>query len=318
MKVLVTGGAGYIGSAVSSQLLDRGDSVVVLDDLSTGHADAVPDEAGFREVSLLDAAGVDDVLGEGFDGVLHFAAKSLVGESMEHPERYFRTNVCGTLNLLDAMRAHDVRRLVFSSTAATYGDPDSIPIRETDSTRPTNPYGASKLAVDMLIGAESRAHGLAATSLRYFNVAGALGGYGERHGTETHLIPIVLQVALGQRPAIQVYGTDYPTEDGTAVRDYIHLEDLGRAHLLALDAAVPGEHRIYNLGSGTGYSVRQVLEMCRKVTGVDIPAEDAGRRPGDPARLVASSERISADLGWRPERSLEDMVRDAWEFARSR
>lgn len=318
MRVLVTGGAGYIGSVVATQLLSSGAQVVVLDDLSTGHRDAVPPEAEFREVSLLDPPALGEVLAEGFDGVLHFAAKSLVGESMERPELYYRNNVVGSLNLLDAMRAAAVRRLVFSSTAATYGEPAEVPIREDAPTLPTNAYGATKLAIDAMIRFECGASGLAAASLRYFNVAGALGAAGERHGTETHLIPIVLQVALGQRDAISVYGTDYPTADGTAVRDYIHVEDLGRAHLLALNALLPGEHRIYNLGVGAGFSVRQVIEVCREVTGCEIPTLDVGRRAGDPSVLVASSERIASELGWRPERTLTDMVRDAWAFAQSR
>jgi UDP-glucose 4-epimerase len=315
VRLLVTGGAGYIGSVVASQLLAARHDVVVLDDLSTGHRDAVPEGAELREVTLLDQAAVRGVLADGFDAVLHFAAKSLVGESMERPELYFRNNVVGTLNLLDAMRESGCRRLVFSSTAATYGEPDLVPIPEDAPTRPTNAYGASKLAVDTMISFEARAHGLAAASLRYFNVAGALNGYGERHRVETHLIPIVLQAARGDREYVSVYGTDYPTEDGTAVRDYIHVEDLGTAHLLALDAVQPGEHRIYNLGSGSGYSVREVIEVCRTVTGRPIDARETGRRPGDPARLVASNARIGADLGWRQERGLEDMVRDAWAFA---
>lgn len=318
MKILVTGGAGYIGSVVSAQLIAGDHEVVVLDDLSTGHRDAVPDGAGFREVSLLDPGPLGEVLREGFDGVLHFAAKSLVGESMELPELYYRNNVVGSLNLLDAMREAEVRRLVFSSSAATYGEPESVPISEDAPTKPTNAYGATKVAVDTMIAFECGAHRLAAASLRYFNVAGARGGQGERHATETHLIPIVLQVALGQRESVQVYGTDYQTPDGTAVRDYIHVEDLGRAHLLALDAVQPRAHRVYNLGSGDGYSVRQVVEVCRTVSGRDIPAVDAGRRAGDPATLVASSAQIGAELGWRPEHSLEDMVRDAWEFVRTR
>jgi UDP-glucose 4-epimerase len=322
MRTLVTGGAGYIGSVVAAQLLAAGTHVVVLDDLSTGHRDAVPAGAEFREVSLLDPPALVHVLAEGFDGVLHFAAKSLVGESMARPERYYRNNVVGSLNLLDAMRAAGMRRLVFSSTAATYGEPEFVPIPEDAPTQPTNAYGATKLAIDMMIRFECSAHGLAAASLRYFNVAGALGAQGERHGMETHLIPIVLQVALGQRDAISVFGTDYPTEDGTAVRDYIHVEDLGRAHQLALDALSPGgsdgEHRIYNLGVGAGFSVRQVIDVCREVTGHKIPSVDVGRRAGDPSVLVASSERITADLGWTPERTLTDMVRDAWTFAQAR
>lgn len=322
MRILVTGGAGYIGSVVAAQLLATGAKVVVLDDLSTGHRDAVPEGADLREASLLDPPVLAEVLAEGFDGVLHFAAKSLVAESMERPELYYGNNVVGSLNLLDAMRAAGVRRLVFSSTAATYGEPENVPIREDAPTAPTNAYGATKLAIDEMIRFECGAHQLRAASLRYFNVAGALGAQGERHATETHLIPIVLQVALGVRDAVAVYGTDYPTADGTAVRDYIHVTDLGRAHLLALDAlgsgGSSGEHRIYNLGVGAGFSVRQVIDVCRTVTGSDIPATDAGRRAGDPAVLVASSERIAAELGWRPERTLTDMVRDAWEFARRR
>ena len=318
MKLLVTGGAGYIGSVVTAQLLDAGHGVTVLDNLSTGHRDAVPSGAAFVQCGIVNAA---DVLDGTFDGVLHFAAKSLVGESMERPELYYRNNVVGSLNLLDAMRAAGIRRLVFSSTAATYGEPESVPIREDAPTLPTNAYGATKLAIDAMIRFECGAYGLTAASLRYFNVAGARGAQGKRHGTETHLIPIVLQVALGQRDAISVYGTDYPTPDGSAIRDYIHVEDLGRAHLLALDDLAPGgggEYRVYNLGVGTGFSVRQVIEVCREVTGREIPAVDVGRRAGDPSVLVASSERITAELGWKPERTLTDMVRDAWTFAQSR
>jgi UDP-glucose 4-epimerase len=318
MKVLVTGGAGYIGSVVAQQLLDAGYEVVVLDDLSTGHRDAVPEAAAFEEVSLLDLHATEGVLAGGFAGVLHFAAKSLVGESMERPELYYRNNVCGTLNLLDAMRHQGCRRFVFSSTAATYGEPEQVPIREDAPTRPTSAYGASKLAIDTMISFECLAHGLAAASLRYFNVAGALGLRGERHAVETHLIPIVLRVALGQQDAVQIYGTDYPTPDGTAVRDYIHVEDLGRAHLLALQASQEGRHEIYNLGNGAGFSVREVIAVAREVTGHPIPAHDAGRRAGDPSVLVASSERIQRELGWQAEKSLRDMISDAWAFVRGR
>jgi UDP-glucose 4-epimerase len=315
MRLLVTGGAGYIGSVVTAHLLEAGHQVTVLDDLSAGHADAVPDGAGYVEGSLLDGAALRAVIGEGFDGVLHFAAKSLVAESMAHPERYWRNNVVGTLELLEAMRAAGVPRLVFSSTAAVYGEPEQVPIPETAPTRPTSAYGASKLAVDLLIGTYSEAHGLAATSLRYFNVAGASGQLGERHATETHLIPIVLEVALGRRERVQVYGTDYPTPDGTAIRDYIHVDDLAEAHLLALDAVQPGRHAVYNLGNGQGYSVRQVIEAARRVTGRPIETVDAPRRPGDPAVLVASSARIGAELGWAPRKpALEDMVHDAWAW----
>ena len=313
MRLLVTGGAGYIGSVVAAQLLAGGHEVVVLDDLSTGHADAVPEGARFVHASLLDAPHLAAVLADGFDGVLHFAAKSLVGESVAHPEHYWRNNVIGTFELLKAMAAASVPRLVFSSTSAVYGEPDQVPILETAPTRPTSAYGASKMAVDAMIGTFALAHGLAATSLRYFNVAGASGHLGERHITETHLIPIVLQVAEGRRAHVQVYGTDYPTPDGTAIRDYIHVEDLARAHLLALDASKPGRHAIYNLGNGLGSSVREVIEAARRVTGRPIATVDAPRRPGDPAVLVASSARIGQELGWTPHKpALDDMVVDAW------
>ena len=317
MKLLVTGGAGYVGSVCAAHLVDAGNDVTVLDDLSTGHKDAVPDGVRFVEADLADAA--DDVLAEGFDGVLHFAAKSLVGESVQHPELYWDGNVVTTFRLLEAVRRHATPRLVFSSTAATYGEPDQVPIREDAPTRPTNPYGASKLAIDHAISSYSAAHGLAAVSLRYFNVAGAHGRFGERHTVETHLIPLVLQVASGVREAVQVYGEDWPTADGTCVRDYIHVDDLADAHLLALEHARAGRHAIYNLGSGTGFSVRQVVEACREVTGHPIPARSAPRRAGDPAVLIASSEAAQAELGWRPRRTdLATIVGDAWQFARSR
>ncbi|MFD9739898.1 UDP-glucose 4-epimerase GalE [Umezawaea sp. NPDC059074] len=317
MKLLVTGGAGYVGSVNATRLIESGHEVVVLDDLSTGHEDAVPEGARFVRGDIDDVIG--SVLAEGFDGVLHFAAKSLVGESMVDPAKYWQGNVVTSLRLLDAMREHGTPRLVFSSTAATYGEPEEVPISESAPTRPTNTYGASKLAIDHAITSYAAAHGLAAVSLRYFNVAGAHGAVGERHAVETHLIPLVLQVALGQREQIQIYGEDWPTEDGTCVRDYIHVTDLADAHLLALEHATPGEHRIYNLGNGTGFSVKQVIETCREVTGHPIPAAVAPRRAGDPAVLVASSERARTDLGWKPERAdLTGIVRDAWEFTRSR
>ncbi|QFZ17515.1 UDP-glucose 4-epimerase GalE [Saccharothrix syringae] len=317
MKLLVTGGAGYVGSVCAARLVESGHEVVVLDDLSTGHADAVPDGVRLVEAGIDEAIG--EVLAEGFDGVLHFAAKSLVGESMQDPAKYWHGNVVTSLRLLDAMRGHGTPRLVFSSTAATYGEPERVPIAETAPTRPTNTYGATKLAIDHAITSYAAAHGLAAVSLRYFNVAGAYGRFGERHGTETHLIPLVLQVALGQRERIQVYGEDWPTEDGTCVRDYIHVADLADAHLLALEHAAAGEHRIYNLGNGLGFSVKQVVDACREVTGHPIPAAVAPRRAGDPAVLVASSEKARTELGWKPERvDLTGIVRDAWEFTRSR
>ncbi|MBG0827922.1 UDP-glucose 4-epimerase GalE [Planomonospora sp. ID67723] len=314
MKLLVTGGAGYIGSAVAAQLVEAGHQVTVLDDLSTGHADAVPPGARFVEGSITEAAA----LLEGTDGVLHFAAKSLVGESVQQPGLYWAHNLGGTLALLEAMRAAGVGRIVFSSTAATYGEPERSPILETDPTRPTNPYGASKLAVDTALTAFAGLYGLAAVSLRYFNVGGAHTAadgrvYRERHAVETHLIPNILAVALGRRESVSVFGTDYPTPDGTCVRDYIHVADLARAHLLALGACAPGEHKIYNLGSGTGFSVQEVLSVCREVTGHEIPAAVAERRAGDPAVLVASSEKIQRELGWKPEHpAVRDIVADAW------
>jgi UDP-glucose 4-epimerase len=315
MRVLVAGGAGYIGSVVTAHLLAEGHEVTVLDDLSTGHRDAVPSGASLAEASLHDSGPVlAEVRPE---AVLHFAAKSLVGASQQRPEEYWDVNVGGSLALLEAMRAADCRRIVFSSTAATYGEPDSVPIPESAPTRPTNTYGASKLAVDHMLTSYAVAHGFAAVSLRYFNVAGAAFGLGERHTTETHLIPLALQVAAGQRAALSIYGDDYPTPDGTCIRDYIHVGDLSDAHLLALPAAAEGEHRIYNLGNGTGFSVQQVVEAVREVTGHPVPVEVAPRRPGDPGRLVAASDRIRADLGWQPQhRDLTGIVRDAWEVAR--
>jgi UDP-glucose 4-epimerase len=317
VKLLVTGGAGYIGSVVSALLLEAGHEVVVLDDLSTGHEDAVP--AGARLVrGTLRAAAAEVLGGAGFDAVLHFAAKSLVGESVQKPGLYWDKNLGESLALLEAMRTAGVAKIVFSSTAACYGEPESTPILETDPTRPTNPYGASKLAIDTTLAEYARLHGIGGVSLRYFNVAGAYGTQGERHTVETHLIPNVLKVALGQGEAVKMFGEDYPTADGTCVRDYIHVADLGRAHLLALDACEPGEHQIFNLGSGTGNSVREVIEVCREVTGRDIPAEVHPRRPGDPAVLIASSDKIQSQLGWKPERDLRAMVADAWTFLRSR
>jgi len=314
VRVLVTGGAGYIGSVVASQLVEEGHETVILDDLSKGHREAVPRGARLVHGNLMDAELARETLSEGFDGVLHFAALSLVGESVEQPERYYRNNVCGTLNLLEAMGEAGTGRLVFSSTAAVYGEPEEVPIEETAPTLPTNPYGSSKLAVDRLIGAVCEARGLAGVSLRYFNVAGARGPFGEDHHPETHLIPLVLRAA-SEGSSVKIFGTDYPTRDGTAVRDYIHVEDLGRAHLLALEAAEPGEHSVYNLGNGEGFSVREVVEAARGVTGESVDAVEAPRRAGDPPVLVASSERIRTDLGWKPEKpGLEAMISDAWTW----
>jgi UDP-glucose 4-epimerase len=318
MKLLVTGGAGYIGSIVSRQLLELGHEVVVLDNLERGHREAVAPDARFVEADLRDPAQVAAAVGEGFDGVLHFAALALVSESVSHPERYYRTNVGGTLNLLEAMRDASVPRLVFSSTCAVYGQPDEVPIREDAPPRPANAYGASKLAVDGMIGDFCVAHGLGAVSLRYFNVAGAAGDAGEDHEPETHLIPNVLRTAQGRNPRVEIFGTDYPTPDGTAIRDYIHITDLSAAHLLALDAATAGEHRIYNLGTGNGYSVREVIDATRQVTGAEIPVVERDRRPGDPPRLVAGAEKIRTELGWEPVKDLTQMVADAWAFAQAR
>jgi UDP-glucose 4-epimerase len=317
VKLLVTGGAGYVGSVCAAHLVRAGHEVVVLDDLSTGHRDAVPDECGFVEGDVGEVAG--EILAGGFDGVLHFAAKSLVAESVQHPQLYWHGNVVTTLRLLEAMRTHGVPRLVFSSTAAVYGQPKQVPITEDAEAAPTNPYGATKLAIDHAIASYARAHGLAAVSLRYFNAAGALDRFGERHAVETHLIPIVLQVAAGDREQVSVYGEDWPTPDGTCVRDYVHVSDLAEAHLLALEHAATGQHRVYNLGSGTGFSVRQVVEAAREVTGHPIPAVTAPRRPGDPATLVAANGRARAELGWAPSRTdLNVIIADAWDFVRSR
>ncbi len=320
MRVLVTGGAGYIGSVVAAQLIAAGHEVTVLDDLSTGHADAVPAGATFVRGTLRDCAA--EVLSDGIDAVLHFAAKSLVGESVAEPARYWSANLGGTLALLDAMREIGVRTIVFSSTAAVYGEPERTPITETDPTRPTSPYGASKLAVDTTLTEFARLYGFGAVSLRYFNVAGAQqadGGtwLGERHDPETHLIPTVLASVADGRP-VRIFGDDYDTPDGTCIRDYIHVSDLADAHLRALAACQPGRHRIYNLGNGAGFSVLEVIEVCADVTGTVIDAEVTARRPGDPAVLVASSERIQAELGWRAARDLRAMAADAWEFTKRR
>jgi UDP-glucose 4-epimerase len=315
MRLLVTGGAGYIGSVVAAQLIAAGHEVTVLDNLSTGHADAVPASATLVAGDVRGDA--EKALAGGIDAVLHFAAKSLVGESVADPGLYWSNNLGGTLALLEAMRAADVTTIVFSSSAATYGEPERVPIDETAPARPTSPYGASKLAVDTALAEYARMHGFGAVSLRYFNVAGAFrdsGGtwLGERHTVETHLIPTILQVARDGSGPVSLFGDDYPTADGSCVRDYIHVADLADAHLLALGGCRPGQHAIYNLGSGTGYSNFEVLAACREVTGQAIPAKITGRRAGDPAVLIASSERIGRELGWRPQHDLHDMVADAW------
>lgn len=320
MKLLVTGGAGYIGSVVTRLLLDAGHQVTVLDDLSTGHGAALAADAVHVDARIQDAARI--ITREaGFDGVLHFASLIQAGESMSKPEKYWDNNVIGSLALLDAVRAAGVPRFIFSSTAAVYGNPVEIPITEKAQKAPTNTYGATKLAFDMALTSETFAHNLAAVSLRYFNVAGAYlrdgVAIGERHDPETHLIPIALQVAAGKREKLQLFGDDYPTADGTCVRDYIHVEDLARAHLLAIEAATASEHKIYNLGNGNGFSNRQIVEAAREVTGHDLPVEIAPRRDGDPATLVASSQRARDELGWVPEKAiLQDMIGDAWAFYR--
>jgi UDP-glucose 4-epimerase len=320
MNVLVTGGAGYIGSVVAAQLIAAGHEVTVLDDLSTGYADAVPAGATFVKGTVRDCAA--EVLADGAEAVLHFAAKSLVGESVAAPGSYWSTNLGGTISLLEAMREIGVRTIVFSSTAAVYGEPERTPITETDPTRPTNPYGASKLAADTALAEFARLYGFGAVSLRYFNVAGAHRAgdgtwLGERHNPETHLIPTVLaSAAAGRR--VRIFGDDYPTPDGTCIRDYIHVTDLADAHLRALETCRPGQHRIYNLGNGTGFSVREVIDVCSDVTGTAIGADVAARRPGDPAVLVASSALIQAELGWQANRDLRAMAADAWGFIGAR
>jgi UDP-glucose 4-epimerase len=315
MKLVVFGGAGYIGSIVAARLLEVGHEVVVADNLERGHEEAVPAEARLELVDLADREGLDRLLGQGFDGVLHFAALSIVPESVAEPLLYYRANVGGSVNLLEAMQRAEVPRLVFSSTAAVYGEPEEVPITEAAPARPTNPYGASKLAVDQAIAFTCVAGGLGAVSLRYFNVAGAYGAYGERHDPETHLIPLVLRAARGELDAVKIFGTDYPTPDGTAIRDYIHVEDLAEAHVLAIEAPSAGEHRVYNLGNGAGFSVREVIETAREVTARPIEAIESPRRAGDPPILVASSERIRSELGWTPRRpDLRTIVTDAWAW----
>ena len=313
MRVLVTGGAGYIGSVTAERLVERGDQVVVFDDLSTGHREALMEGAELVVGDLLDPDSIADALSAGFDAVVHFAAKALVSESMREPDRYWAVNETGSRNLLVAMRDAGVRGLVCSSTCAVYGEPQEMPITEEAPPRPVNPYGASKLAMDEAI-AEEASRGLAAISLRYFNVAGASARFGEDHDPETHLVPLVLRTAARGQEELRVYGTDYPTPDGTAVRDYVHVEDLAAAHLLALDALRPGEHRIYNLGTGKGHSVREVIGAAERTLDVTVPTVDAQRRPGDPPTLVASAARIEAELDWRPERTLEEMIESAWTF----
>jgi len=318
MHVLVCGGAGYIGSHMLKWLAQRGHSVTVLDNLATGHRDAVH-WGEFVEAELLDPVSLDRVFaGRAFDAVMHFCARSLVGESVAHPYGYYANNVTGTLNLLEAMRRHGVSKLVFSSTAAVFGNPVAALIDEDHPKHPINPYGASKLMVERILQDAARAYGLRSVALRYFNAAGASpdGDIGESHQPETHLIPNVLRAALGTGPALKVFGDDYPTADGTCVRDYVHVEDLAQAHELALDYmdAHEGAHA-FNLGNGQGFSVREVIDAARRVSGREIPYEVAPRRPGDPAVLVASSERARQGLGWKAQwTELEPIIESAWHW----
>ena len=323
MRILVTGGAGYIGGTVARLLLAGGDRVTVYDNLSHSKRAAVAAGAEFVEGDVADRALLEDTLRAGrFDGVMHFAALIEAGESMEKPEIYFRNNTAGTLTLLEAMLAAGQDRLVFSSTAACYGEPEKTPIAEDARLAPTNAYGESKLMVERMLGWFNRIHGLRYASPRYFNVAGAMEGHGEAHEPESHLIPLVLDVALGRRKSIQIFGEDYPTRDGTCIRDYIHVQDLADAHLLAL-AALGTQGRadglIYNLGNGQGFTVREVIESARRVTGRAIAVEARARRAGDPAVLVASSEKIKRELGWKPRfAELDTIVRSAWEWQQKR
>ena len=319
MRVLVCGGAGYIGSHAVARLIEQGNDVIVVDNLQKGHREAVWPGAKLCVGDLRDSEFLDRVFSENrIEAVMHFAADSLVGESVEEPLKYYENNVYGTLCLLKAMRKHGVDKIVFSSTAATYGEPENIPILEEDRTFPTNPYGETKLAVEKMLKWADRAYGIKHVVLRYFNVAGAheSGRIGEDHSPETHLIPIILQVALGKREKIYIFGDDYDTHDGTCIRDYIHVTDLVDAHILAIKKLESeSESNIYNLGNGSGFTVKEVIESARKITGHSIPAELAPRRAGDPAKLVASSKKAMSELGWEPKyNSLEKIIETAWSW----
>jgi UDP-glucose 4-epimerase len=316
MKVLVTGGAGYIGSVVTEELLNDGHEVSVYDNLIKGHRDAVDARAQFIEADLTDSEALRSALKDNrIEAVIHMAAHSLVGESVEKPAKYFENNVVAGLNLIDAMRDCGVKKLVFSSTAATYGEPEKQPIEETDPTQPTNPYGESKLAFERALHWYENAYGLRYASLRYFNAAGASKRFGEQHDPETHLIPLVLQAANGARPDVQIFGDDYPTRDGTCVRDYIHVIDLARAHILAL-SILDERSAIYNLGcGGDGYTVNEVIDAAREVTGREIATRAVKRRAGDPAVLIASSNKIKHELGWSPKyQDLKLIIQSAWDW----
>ncbi len=319
MAILVLGGAGYIGSHTVYELIAAGRDVVVADNLLTGFRAAVHPQARFYEADIRDRQAMDQIFErEEIEGVIHFAASSQVGESMSNPLKYYENNLWGTTCLLQSMVAHGVDKIVFSSTAATYGEPERVPILETDPTHPTNCYGETKLAMETMMGWTQRAHGLRYVALRYFNACGAhpSGAIGEAHNPETHLIPLILQVPNGQRDHISIFGEDYPTKDGTCVRDYIHVSDLAQAHILALDYLLKGgESNVFNLGNGVGFTVKEVIDVARKVTGHPIPAEVSPRRAGDPAQLVASSEKARTVLGWKPQYAdLETIVSSAWDW----
>jgi UDP-glucose 4-epimerase len=313
MKILVVGGAGYIGSICSEVLLNEGYDVVIFDNLTEGHRGAVDSRARFIEGDLADRPAVEAAVSNSRpNAVMHFAASALVGESMQNPSKYFRNNIAHGLNLLDAMVAAGVKRMVFSSTCAIFGPPDRLPIDENLPTRPINPYGESKLAFERILRWYDEIHGMKFVALRYFNAAGASARFGEDHRCETHLIPNVLKVALGQKPCVEVYGTDYETPDGTCIRDYIHILDLANAHILALDSP---KSEFYNLGTGGGSSVREVIKVARKVTGRNIDMVEKSRRPGDPPRLIAASEKIKRELGWKPQvQSLDAIIESAWKW----
>jgi UDP-glucose 4-epimerase len=313
VKILVVGGAGYIGSVCAELLLDAGHTVSIFDNLSEGHRTAIDPRAEFIECDLEDRQSVERLLVRRQpDAVMHFAANALVGESMQNPSKYFRNNIANGINLLDAMIQANVPKLIFSSTCAIFGPPDRVPIDETMPTRPINPYGESKLAFEKILRWYDQIHGLKFVSLRYFNAAGASEKFGEDHRVETHLIPNVLKVALGEKPHVEIFGTDYETPDGTCIRDYIHIIDLAQAHILALGAS---KSEFYNLGTGGGSSVREMIDACRKVTGSKIDIVEKPRRPGDPPRLIASSEKIEGDLGWKPQfQSLDVIIESAWKW----
>lgn len=320
MRILVTGGAGYVGGTVAELLLQKGHEVAVYDNLCHGHRSMVPAKAEWIEGELADRSKLEQVFSSRtFDGVMHFAALIEAGESMKKPELYFRNNSASTLTLFEAMLAQGVTRLVFSSTAAVYGEPESTPIREDAPLRPTNAYGESKLLVEQMLTWLNRVHGFRYASLRYFNVAGAVEGRGEAHEPESHLIPLILDVALGKRQSIKIFGQDYPTPDGTCIRDYVHVQDLAHAHLLAFEALMNRDRLIYNIGNGQGFSIREVIESARRVTGHPIPVEEAERRPGDPAVLIASSEKIERELSWKREfDKLDEIVASAWKWHQQR